>query len=647
MKPEGPAAIGRAQDPLPQASAPTARPRLQAAAAVLTVLSALLLCRPYFGIRHDARLYVGRAEADLGRAGMAHDLLFVHDGQSGFSIFGALFRPVVAWLGSGPAAMLFTGLGLVVWLAAAAFLMSRIFRGVRLWAALLALVALPGFYVAVLAYAEPFVTPRIFAEAAVCLSLACMLERQRIWAAALLLVAGALHPIMAAPGAAVFAAMLALKDRRWLFAIAAALVVGLGAALVGAPLLGRLLAPIDPAWLRTLTLRSAYLFPMRWALDSWLIVLRQTITLLIALSFLRGRPRELLLAVLLVGAAGVLATIAFPSLLVIQVQPWRAQWLVALFAAACLPFCLAQLWRAGAGSRAAAALLALAWGAPDPPLLALAACGLALGLRFVPLAERLPRAIWLAAWALAGLALSRKAVVGLAAALATGQQFGAHDLITRTLASTVVAILVGVCAVAALLAEDRVQRWTARPAAMAASALLVVVSALNWNAQDAWARGREAGANAAALRAQLPPGEIFWLGGDGRAGPWTDRPEWWSPQEGASSVFDRTLALEWARRYDILVRSGVVSPQIDMLEVAKKTRGKLTVGALDLICGARQGPDGIVAPTERVDAGARGLASGAWSAHVAPPQGLDRAEFLVFRCAPTNSVVSRGPSPPG
>jgi len=154
------------------------------ATAVLTALTFFLLGRPYFGIRHDARIYVGRAEADLGRNGMAHDLMFAHDGQSRFSIFGALFRPMVEHLGSGTAAMLATGAGLAIWLAAVTALLSRFCRGAALWAGVVALGVFPGFYAGVLAYAEPFITPRLFAEALVCLALALVVDRRWIAAGA-------------------------------------------------------------------------------------------------------------------------------------------------------------------------------------------------------------------------------------------------------------------------------------------------------------------------------------------------------------------------------------------------------------------------------------------------------------------------------
>jgi hypothetical protein len=56
-------------------------------AAPLIAYSVFLLSRPYPGIVQDAYIYMGRALADLDPDGIGRDLMFVHDGQFGFSLF--------------------------------------------------------------------------------------------------------------------------------------------------------------------------------------------------------------------------------------------------------------------------------------------------------------------------------------------------------------------------------------------------------------------------------------------------------------------------------------------------------------------------------------------------------------------------------
>ena len=598
------------------------------ATAVLTALTFFLLGRPYFGIRHDARIYVGRAEADLGRNGMAHDLMFAHDGQSQFSIFGALFRPIVEHLGSGTAAMAATGAGLAIWLAAVTVLLSRFCRGTALWAGVIALGVLPGFYAGVLAYAEPFITPRLFAEALVCLALALVVDRRWIAAVAALVIAAGLHPIMTLPGVAVFGVMLVMQDRRWLALTAAGLAAALAAAFAGLPLVERLVTPIDPAWLTMLQQRSAYLFPSLWSEGSWLMLARQMLTLALAATLIAGRARQLAIAALIVGAGGVLVTALAPTLLVIQMQPWRGQWLVALLSTALLPFALAGLWKDGPGGRAAAALLAVAWGASDSAWLDAACPGLALAYRFIPQARNLSPLVARLAWLAAGLALTRTAFVALAAGVVNGQTVGFDNLITRMLLSEGMAIMATALTVALVVRCDFADRLAARVWAVALSALALACAALVWNAQDGWTRARDASAGAAALRAKLPQGEIFWLGGDGRSGPWTDRPEWWSVNEGASSVFDRTLAMEWARRHDLLVRAGLASRRVQMFESANSNRPTLSAAALDMVCRAPRGPVAVIAPLDRTTADVQPRAAGQWRSLAATQNG----PFMIFRC---------------
>ena len=609
-------------------------------AGALSVVAMFLLCRPYLGIRHDARIYVGRAEADLGRAGMAQDLMFIHDGQSKYSVFGALFRPLVEHLGSAPAAALLTGAGLALWLISAIVLLSRFCRGVQLWAGALAVATLPAFYVGVLAFAEPFATPRLFAEALACLALACLVDRRWIAAGALLALGASRHPIMTAPAVATFGVMLILQDRRWLALAIAALAGALWAAFAGLPLIERLVTPMDAAWLSMLQQRSAYLFPALWSEGSWMMFVRLTTTLVMAASFLGGRVRPLLIAVLIVAVCGVLATMLAPTVLVIQMQPWRGAWLVALLSTALLPYTVAQLWTAGPGARTGAALLAVAWCVPDHPVAAATACVLAAALAFVPQFQRLPAIVWRLAWVAAGMALAHAALVAFGAAAVSVASDPRNSLVTRTLLSQGLMVVTGSLATFALLRPELARRCAARPLAVTASAVALAVGVAAWDAQDPWTRARDQSSGAQPLRSQLPAGEIFWLGGDGRAGPWTERPEWWSINEGASSVFDRDLALEWRRRLDILVEARLASPRLRVGETDEMAKAALTARGLNIVCAAPGGPSAIIAPAPRVAADARSHSDGEWTAPAFRSGGAIDARYLIFRCDTVKKRVS-------
>src|SRR6516165_9919177 len=70
----------------------------------LIALSVFLLSRPYPGIVQDAYIYMGRALADLDPDGVGRDLMFVHDGQFGFSLFRYMSKAMVAMTGLASAA---------------------------------------------------------------------------------------------------------------------------------------------------------------------------------------------------------------------------------------------------------------------------------------------------------------------------------------------------------------------------------------------------------------------------------------------------------------------------------------------------------------------------------------------------------------
>ncbi|MCC2103475.1 MAG: hypothetical protein KDJ20_05235, partial [Hyphomicrobiales bacterium] len=68
--------------------------RLTSVAAFLTLAAFYALEHPYAGILGDAKIYMGRALADLDAGGVGRDLMYRLDGQSQFS----LFTPAARWL---------------------------------------------------------------------------------------------------------------------------------------------------------------------------------------------------------------------------------------------------------------------------------------------------------------------------------------------------------------------------------------------------------------------------------------------------------------------------------------------------------------------------------------------------------------------
>ena len=92
----------------------------------LAAFGLFLLSRPYLGIYHDGRLYVADALAKLDPGGVGRDLMFVHDGQFGFSLYTPMLARLIALLGPSAATMATVALTLALWFTAAVLMVERL-----------------------------------------------------------------------------------------------------------------------------------------------------------------------------------------------------------------------------------------------------------------------------------------------------------------------------------------------------------------------------------------------------------------------------------------------------------------------------------------------------------------------------------------
>ncbi len=303
------------------------------------------LAHGFVGIEHDARIYMGRALADIDPA-VGRDLMFRLDGQSSFSVFRFVAARLAATIGLGPTVLVLSLAALVVRFAALAALARALLPGRAIVLGLACACVLSAFYTPwnLIAAGESLPIPRPFAEAAVLAGLAALCRERPLACAAWLLAATLVHPIMALPGFGVLLVVLGLRDRRWLIAAALTSAAIAAAGWLGLPLAKRLLITVE---------RNTYLYVGRWPggdLVGATIVRGATIAL--AAAWLRGPARIVLLSALGIGMAGVLASYVFVdlfgNLLVVQAQVWRALWLVATLAPLAAGLCLWHLPRLGA-----------------------------------------------------------------------------------------------------------------------------------------------------------------------------------------------------------------------------------------------------------------------------------------------------------
>jgi len=595
-------------------------------ALALGILGLWLLQHPYDGIVHDARLYVGVVLAQLDPDGVGQDIMFVKDGQFGFTVFPEVLLAAVKAFGSSLGAELVSLCGLLLWFAAMAALAFAIAKGALRWVILVFAVMLPTGYGAfdVFNYAEPIAAPRIFAEAGVIAAIALICRRKMAWALLPIGAAALFHPIMALPGLGLWAWFLFFDPTTrvaplWVgVACAGAAVAGLvaGAAL-GLPLLDRLLVVIDPAYREILLARTLDLFPSAWPAADWSRLFVQAATLAIGASVVRGSVRGLFVGTLVVGLGGVALSFvlgeAFGSLLGLQAQIWRSVWIIALMSTVALAVCAVELWREGVASRLTLGLLVVAWLGAQVPAVGSIAAAAALVFVVWPRARRLEIVPKLALmvggfaifYALFTIGLSIYALAMLLQDRPAGAQ--AYNIFQLLGLYQVWSLPICVLAVWWVVTEQTVR--FAAPLAAAAAAILLV-GAVSWDARTPRVIAGDTAGAAPELRALLAsrPGEVLWL--DGRLETWTlaGRPSWVTAMQGASVVFSRDFAVDWDRRARLLIDLGLAEERLryPFTEQALRSASPphvqhLTDAKLERLCSTGDAPAWLITPAEAMD----------------------------------------------
>ncbi|HJV41927.1 hypothetical protein [Caulobacter sp.] len=535
---------------------------------LLAAFGLFLLSRPYLGVRHDGRLYVADALAKLDPAGVGKDLMFVHDGQFGFSLYTPMLARLIAALGLSGGNLAIVALTLVLWFAALALMIERLMadRSPALrWAALVFVVVLPPLYgpMDVISFGEPYATPRGLAEAAGLLGMAAYLSGRRVLALAVCCAGMLFHPIMGLCAAAAIGVALCLEDRRWLWAGLAGAGVVVLAALRGLPVAERLIAIMDPAWRAVVEARSPFLFPSDWSVETWGRLAVHACTLAAGAWLLKGATRRLAWGALIAGLAGV-AVVALLGdrlslLLFLQVQTWRALQPVAVLAAASLALLCLELPKRGPSGLLGLAFLGAAWMFRDVGSLGLLLAP--IGLLFVITGQRLAfsRPALASGGAVALLALTALAYAVLRGLALERTLSGAPEtwpfalgvVWSSDLPGLVIALGVGVWLARGWSAPAPTIRWTLAIAVVALAMLL-------WDARSDFVRQRDAGRDPGLVAMTTErPGEVLWLAGD--IEPWTmiGRPSWSSKVQSAGVVFSRPLALALWDRAERLKAAGL------------------------------------------------------------------------------------------
>jgi len=562
---------------------------------MIGALSFWFLSRPFTFSENDGQLYAFMALARLDPHRFGGDLFIRFGSQDAFSIFSPIYGALIRLVGLTAATMALLILGAALWLAGCWRLARSVLEANRAAVVVIIFCVLHITYggFSALYVSEALLTSRIFAEAFVLLGLAELARGAGLRAALLLILAAALHPIMALGGLATAAVWESFR-RPWLLAVgAAALLAAAALALTGLPPFDRLLAVMDGPWLAAVEHRDGFVFLANWIAGDWANVFAQASVVLAAALISHGPRRWFFLSILII-AAGALAASAIGgdllhSVLIIQLQLWRATWLLAWAGVVALFVLASDARRLAEWVVPALFAVALIFAQQVWLLDALAVIGLLGVVRgYVLPAWAAHTLIALCALIFAGFVVSQVelAISTFAWARHLGLTPWSYKQIRWAIALTVAPLFV--------LALFR------RPAALPLFAgVLLVLSAATWDQRNAWQKLIMNGGVSVSA-----PSPVLWS--EDVAPTWflLRAPSWLSLQQASGLLFSRQTALTWAARAPTtrgIVRPTVWRPAEPPLTCAQ-VDPVVTVGDLRSICANPDHPGAII--LDRATAGA-------------------------------------------
>jgi hypothetical protein len=151
-----------------------------------------------------------------------------------------------------------------------------------------------------------------------------------------------------------------IKDKRWI-ALVFLGVIPIGLAFAGVAPFTQLLQFFDEAWLATLLRFNRNIFPLQWTLNDWSLLAVDVVQLMVAVTVTAGVLRNAAIAGLTTAAAAVTISVLGADLLhdvlIANLQPWRALWIVHWLAIASLAPVAARLWATDGQGRLLVGLL--------------------------------------------------------------------------------------------------------------------------------------------------------------------------------------------------------------------------------------------------------------------------------------------------
>jgi hypothetical protein len=631
--------------PPPEPDTPVAR-IVTIAAGALFGLSMLLLLRRYWGLDHDAALYLGQALLQRWPEIYAADLFFANGSQGRYTLFPWLLAQALDR--ADPAQLfLFGGLAGLVFFAAASWscLRALLPESQRYWA-WLGVLCLPTLYgtTIIFGYAESFLTPRTFAEPLCLLGIGLLARRHRVAAAACAAAAGILHPLQTIAALLVVWPWLVMRDRRWLHAAWLSLPVALVAALGVKPFDG-LFRVIDAEWMSELLRFNGQLFVSRLRPFDYKTLVLDTFLLAMAWRTMRGAFATWCGAALAGLWLGVLSSLLLVDALHLELpaalQLWRTHWLAHWFAMAAVAALLYRDVRDGDTPRALllALVLVLSWGTSAwmwLPAAALYAAWPRVSNRVRPHVRRLLGALFLLIML---VLLANHVMMELVTFERVAHRLDLYAIDRRLLVFPLVALGLPLLATHAWTRIG--QRGRVLLLALAVVPLCVV-SLWRWDVRHPTTRALESRAFQSDLfGVEIPrDAQVFW-DGVSLVGPWLtlQRADYFSPQQVSGVIFNRGTSRDVMARIE---RVGLLLQQSLFCRERSRTQDELDAchvndAAMRLACapGPIPGPDYIVLMLRQPQ-----RAAGVWT--IADPlDGSPLATYYLYRCSDVMADLPR------
>jgi len=524
-------------------------------ATALLAVFLLFYLHPYYGIRHDAVLYLGQTLLKLDPRNFSKDLFFAYGSQANFTIFPPLIAQLLEHFDASSVFMTLTAVGLLFFLLASASLLVQLFPAHQWYWGLLALLVLPAGYggYSVFSYAEPFFTGRSIAEPLALVAVAAYVTNRRGLASVLWLLSALLHPLQALPILIVWWCHKAYQDRRWLNLLWLLLLIYFIEALGFSPFQS-LTTRYDAEWLSWIKEPNQHVFLTLWEFKNWANLTTDiflvAILLLGSSGVLKAFARAVLLATLVGLTSSLLLVDIFHFVLPTGLQLWRVHWVLHWLAMAGVPLILFQQYQQG-GVRSIRFWLLIG-------IIVMGSASLVSGATTFAVWLLIPLYIkWHWLEARIGTGVRRLMLVAIPLALGvllikqgfyvyaqTIKADGLREVVRPEFVVLAYPLVAGALVSAVLVLYKRSALWRTALFILVIPAL--ILAAMQWDRRSQWTRYIElAHYNPMVFGVELEPGaQVFWLGE--LVAPWLilHRPSYFNGHQEAGMLFNRGNAKE-------------------------------------------------------------------------------------------------------